>query len=127
MKLRAGTLGSEDDWQEYHHQYLFNQGHMPRYEDTNRSVFGTLTHSLNPTTFYSLGVNWFYTERFRGDGLYFKDLASYARPEGNPLPRSNRSTAPAIPFSANPGSGRRRRAGQRNSTMRCATRQNRKK
>lgn len=86
MKLRGGTLGSNDDWQEYRHQYLFNQPHMPRYEDKNQSVFGTFTHSLNPKTFYSVGVNWFYTERYRGDGVFMKDLMAYStgREDGNP-------------------------------------------
>ncbi|MBD3162887.1 MAG: TonB-dependent receptor plug domain-containing protein, partial [Candidatus Latescibacteria bacterium] len=84
IKVRGGTLGSQDDWREYRHFYLFNQAHMPRYEDRNQSVFGTVTHSLNPRTFYSVGLNWFYTERYRGDGVHFKDLAAYSRPGGNP-------------------------------------------
>ncbi|MDM7913660.1 MAG: TonB-dependent receptor, partial [Candidatus Eisenbacteria bacterium] len=84
MKLRVGGLASKDDWQEYHHQYLFDASHMPRYEDTNWSVFGTMTHTLNPKTFYTVGVNHFYTERFRGDGVAFKDLGAYGRPLGNP-------------------------------------------
>lgn len=84
MKFRVGTLGSFDDWQEYHHQYYFNQAHMPRYEDRNQSVFGTFNHTLSQNLFYTLGLNWFYTERFRGDGVHFKDLLSYARPGGNP-------------------------------------------
>jgi outer membrane receptor protein involved in Fe transport len=77
LKLRGGTLGSKDEWREYHHQYLYNQAHMPRYEDWNKSVFGTATYTFNPKTFANLGVNWFYTERFRGDGVYFKDLSLY--------------------------------------------------
>lgn len=84
IKVRGGTVGSDDDWREYRHQYLFNQRHMPRYEDSNRSLFATFTHSINPRTFYSFGANWFYTERFRGDGVHFKDYLAYAREEGNP-------------------------------------------
>ncbi len=84
LKLRAGTLGSKDNWQEYHHQYLFDQAHMPRYEDRNKSVFGTAAYTFNPKTYATLGVNYFYTERFRGDGVYFKDLQAYARRNGNP-------------------------------------------
>jgi len=84
LKLRAGTLGSQDNWQEYYQAYLFNQPHMPRYEDTNNSVFGTATYTFDPRTFVTAGANWFYTERFRGDGVYFKHLADYARPNGNP-------------------------------------------
>jgi hypothetical protein len=83
FKLRAGTLGSIDKWLEYRHVYLFDIEHSPRYEDSNNSVFGTLTHSINPKTFYTVGMNWFYTERFRGDGVHFRDLAAYSRPDGN--------------------------------------------
>lgn len=83
-KIRVGTLNSRDDWQEYRHSYLFNLPHTPRYQDTNKSLFGTFTHTINPRTFYSFGANWFYTERFRGDGRYFKDLDAYSRPDGNP-------------------------------------------
>ncbi len=84
MKFRVGTLNSRDDWQEYRHSYLFDLPHTPRYQDTNQSVFGTMTHTLTPNTFYTLGANWFYTERYRGDGRYFKDLEAYGRPDGNP-------------------------------------------
>jgi outer membrane receptor protein involved in Fe transport len=84
LKVRLGTIGSTDNWQEYHHQYLFDLAHSPRYEDTNKSLFGTVTHTLNPNTFYTVGMNWFYTERFRGDGRYFKDLKAYGRIRGNP-------------------------------------------
>ena len=82
--MRAGTLGSYDDWREYHHQYLYDQSHMPKYEDNNTSVFGTATYTFNPKTFATVGANWFWTERFRGDGVHFKDLAAYSRPDGNP-------------------------------------------
>lgn len=85
LKLRAGTLNSKDDWQEYHHQYLFDQAHMPRYKDRNISYFGTATYSPSSKTFVTLGGNYFYTERFRGDGVYFEDLAAYGVGDlGNP-------------------------------------------
>ncbi len=89
FKLHAGTLSSRDDWQEYHHQYLFDQAHMPRYQDTNKSYFGTATYAPTPKTFVTLGLNYFYTERFRGDGVHFKDLAAYGLPDGNPRYNAN--------------------------------------
>lgn len=84
MKFRLGMLGSVDHWQEYRHAYLFDLAHTPRYEDENNSVYGTFTHTLSPDFFYDVSVNWFYTERYRGDGVYFKDIFAYAR-DNNPL------------------------------------------
>ncbi|MBD3334671.1 MAG: TonB-dependent receptor [Candidatus Eisenbacteria bacterium] len=84
MKLKLGTLGSVDRWQEYWHSYLLNSNHNPRYEDSNKSYFGRFTHTVDPKLFYEVGLSWFYTERYRGDGVHFKDLAAYARPDGNP-------------------------------------------
>jgi outer membrane receptor protein involved in Fe transport len=84
MKFRLGTLGSVDRWQRYLHSYLLNAEHAPRYEDTNYSIFAKFTHTVNPELFYELGATWFYTERYRGDGVYFKDLYAYGMPEGNP-------------------------------------------
>ena len=84
MNLKLGGLGSHDDWQQYLNTYLFNLDHAPRYEDRNQSYFGTFNHSLNPRTFYNVGVNFFETERKRGDGIAFDDLGAYAR-NPNPL------------------------------------------
>lgn len=75
VNLKVGTLGSQDKWREYAHTYLFNQAHMPRYKDDNQSYFATLNHALSPRTFYNLGVNFFQTERKRGDGVAFDDLS----------------------------------------------------
>jgi outer membrane receptor protein involved in Fe transport len=84
MDLKLGTLGSIDDWREYRNAYLFDASHMPRYLDKNYSYFGTLTHNLSPSLFYTLSVNFFSTERKRGDGVHFDHLRDYGRPEGNP-------------------------------------------
>jgi outer membrane receptor protein involved in Fe transport len=91
VKLKVGTLGSGDKWQEFRQAYLFNTDHTPRYEDTNQSVFATFTHSVNPKLFYEIGGSWFYTERFRGDGVHFKDLEAYGvnGEDGNPRFDSN--------------------------------------
>ncbi|MBI1796572.1 MAG: TonB-dependent receptor [Candidatus Eisenbacteria bacterium] len=78
MALRLGGLVSSDDWQEYLNTYRFNLAHAPRYQDRNRSVTGQFNHTLSTKSFYSLGVNYFYTDRKRGDGVYFDDVASYS-------------------------------------------------
>lgn len=79
LTLKAGTLSSLDDWQEYLHQYRFTPDHMPRYEDRNYSYFGSITNKLGSNTFVNLSANFFQTERKRGDGVYFDDLAAYGR------------------------------------------------
>lgn len=91
--LKFGTLGSSDDWQEYLHTYAFVIERTPRYEDRNQSYFGTLTQSFGPNTFADFKVNFFKTDRIRGDGIAFDNLLEYARygnvdgelqPVGNP-------------------------------------------
>ena len=84
MKVKVGTLGSVDKWQEFRQTYLFDVDHTPRYEDSNESIFATFTHTVNPNMFYELGLSWFYTERFRGDGVHFRDIEAYGRRLGNP-------------------------------------------
>lgn len=80
--IRVGVLGSLDKWQEYRRSYIFDANHMPRYEDRNNSGYVKLTHTLSKKTFYNLSVNYFQTERYRGDGVHFKDLFSYGGKEG---------------------------------------------
>jgi outer membrane receptor protein involved in Fe transport len=82
--LKIGGLGSADDWQQYLNTYLFNLDHAPRYEDRNQSYFVTFNQALNPRSFYNVGVNYFETERKRGDGVHFDDLEGYYR---DPNPR----------------------------------------
>jgi outer membrane receptor protein involved in Fe transport len=79
MSLKAGTLGSRDDWQEYLHNYRFTGAHMPRYEDRNSSYFATFTDKLNPDTYFNLSGNYFMTERETGDGVNFDNVNAYAR------------------------------------------------
>lgn len=74
MSLRLGALVSDDDWREYLNSYRYNLMHAPRYQDRNRSVTGQLSHTLSPKSFYSLGASWFYTERKRGDGVFFDNI-----------------------------------------------------
>ncbi|HYM82263.1 MAG TPA: TonB-dependent receptor [Candidatus Limnocylindria bacterium] len=79
MNLKLGGLGSSEDWQQFLNTYLFNLDHTPRYEDRNQSYFGSFNHSLNTKSFYNVGVNFFQTERKRGDGVHFDDLDAYFR------------------------------------------------
>jgi len=78
MGLKFGVLNSIDEWQEYRNSYRFNLIHTPRYEDRNQSYTGSFNHVLNAKTFYNLGLTFFKTERTRGDGLLFDDVAAYA-------------------------------------------------
>ena len=74
MNVKLGTLGSTDDWREYVHPYLYNLDHSPRYDDQNWSLFGEVKQALSTTSFWSLGANYFSTERKRGDGVSFDNL-----------------------------------------------------
>ncbi len=84
MKVKLGGNSSVENWREYRHSYLMDLRHAPRYQDTNRSVYGTFSQTISRQTFLEIAGNYFYTERFRGDGIHFKDLAAYGRPDGNP-------------------------------------------
>ena len=84
LNLKVGTLGSTDNWKDYRRENLFNLNHAPRYEDRNSSYFGKLTHTLSPSTFYTAAGNYYTTSREVGDNMYWNDLMSYARPNGNP-------------------------------------------
>ena len=84
LKIKLGTLGSYDDWREYRNAYRFNIKHAPRYQDKNYSITASVTHTLSPSTFYTIAGSYFVTDRKRGDGLYFDDLPRYSRPNGNP-------------------------------------------
>ncbi|HET7224882.1 MAG TPA: TonB-dependent receptor [Candidatus Eisenbacteria bacterium] len=74
FNIKAGGLGSEDSWREFTETYLFNLQHTPRYLDRNESYFGTANYVQSTKTFYNLGVNWFSTDRKRGDGVAFDNL-----------------------------------------------------
>jgi outer membrane receptor protein involved in Fe transport len=84
IKLSLSGNGSNDEWQEYLHQYLFNNEHSTYYKDDNLGLNMRLTHTLNEKTFYNLSASYFVTERFRGDGVHREDLWAYGRTSGNP-------------------------------------------
>jgi outer membrane receptor protein involved in Fe transport len=75
---------SQDQWQQYAHTYLFNQAHMPWYDDENLGLNAKITHTLGANTFYNLAATYFVTKRFRGDGVYRRDLSQYDQPGDNP-------------------------------------------
>ncbi|MEW5702643.1 MAG: TonB-dependent receptor [Candidatus Zixiibacteriota bacterium] len=81
---RLGSIGSQENWREYRRDYNFDIDHTPRYEDKNYSLWGEMTHTLNPKTFYTASLSWFSTARKRGDGVYFDNIWGYGRPNVNP-------------------------------------------
>ena len=84
VTLKVGGLGSQDDWRQYSHAYLFNAAHMPRYFDRNLNYYGTYNQVLSTKTFFNLGVNYFETLRKRGDGVHFDRIGDYYQAGGNP-------------------------------------------
>ncbi len=77
LSLQIGGNGSRDKWQEFRQSQLFNSAHNTRYDDQNYGFHTKLTHTLNPSTFYTLAGAYFRTERESGDGVFWNDLASY--------------------------------------------------
>ncbi|GAB4320310.1 MAG: hypothetical protein Kow0074_10540 [Candidatus Zixiibacteriota bacterium] len=82
IQLKAGALGSRDEWSEFRMDYYFDREHTPRYKDENNSLYGQIVHNLSPKTFYTASVNYFKTSRIRGDGVHFDNIFEYARPDG---------------------------------------------
>ena len=84
FKVLLSGNGSIDKWQEYRQEWLLNPLHAPRYEDKNVGLNAKVTHTLGANTFYNLSTSYFLTERWRGDGVVFKDLAATNRIFVNP-------------------------------------------
>ena len=78
LDLRLGGLYSTDSWREYLNTYRYDLNHTPRYYDLNESFTGVLNHTLSSKSFYTIGASYFYTERKRGDGVYFDNVAAYS-------------------------------------------------
>lgn len=83
LDLELSGLMSYDDINEYSHLYKFDIAHSPRRQDTNRSLSAKIKQTIGSKTFYEVYYNNFYNQRYRGDGVHFKDLTSYGR-ESNP-------------------------------------------
>lgn len=64
---------------------LIDSEHAPRTEYETKSFNVTLTHTLNPSTFYTLRLNYYDTFRERGDGVFFDDVFAYGDPNKNPF------------------------------------------
>ncbi len=88
VDMKFGVLNSSDDWSEYRNSYRFDLAHTPRYQDRNESYSGQLNHKVNSRTFYAIAGTFFKTQRKRGDGTFFDDLAGYSR-TGNPQLRED--------------------------------------
>ena len=82
--LKFGGTWNQESWQQYLNAYRFNLKHAPRYEDLNYSFYTTWNHSVSNRAYYEVKANYFTTERKRGDGVHFENLAAYAEPTGNP-------------------------------------------
>jgi len=85
ISLSAHLDGSNSEWSEYLHSYLFNIEHTPYHDDDNLLIGGKLRYELEPEkTNFSVSASYFKSERFLGDGVNRKDLWAYGRPGGNP-------------------------------------------
>ena len=78
MDLKLGFLNSSDDWSEYRNSYRFDLAHTPRYKDENQSYSAAFHQKLNAKSFYNVDASYFFTQRRRGDGLFFDDIAAYS-------------------------------------------------
>ena len=84
ITLRLGGLYSVDQWREFLNSYRFDLNHTPRYFDLNKSLTAQVNQTLGSKSFYTLAGSYFYTERKRGDGVYFDNVAGYNRyPQAN--------------------------------------------
>lgn len=51
----------------------FNSYHNPRTKNSNRQVYGKISHSLGARTFYDIQGSYFTSEGISGDGVFFQD------------------------------------------------------
>ena len=84
LLFKAGFLGSTDSYESYSHAYRYDLQHAPRVERFNNSAFAKLTYTVNPRTFFTIGMNTFVTRFKGGDGVHFDNIYDYGRPNGNP-------------------------------------------
>ncbi len=77
--MRAGVLGSYDEFDRYQRAYHFNYQHMPHFEDNNNSFYIQFTNNLSKNTFWTFKGNYFSTGRESGDGVLFNDIWAYGR------------------------------------------------
>ncbi len=91
--IKLSLLGSRDNWQRYINAYRYDIEHTPRYKDDNKTASLSLNHTLNSTSYFSMGISYNSNERIRGDGVYFDTLLAYSRnflgDNSNPLYQFN--------------------------------------
>jgi outer membrane receptor protein involved in Fe transport len=84
MKISLSGTGSDDRWQLFRQDFLFDYQHAPWYHDKNLGLNAKWTHTLNAKTFYNLSTSYFVTSRFSGDGVWKDNIWAYGRINGNP-------------------------------------------
>jgi len=60
--------------------WLYDVEHAPETATKHLSVNGTITHTLSPTTYYDVKLNYFYTQRKIYDREFGDDLMKYGDP-----------------------------------------------
>lgn len=78
--------------------YFFDTDHAPVYDTEHRSFNATLTHTLNPKTYYDLKFNYYNTYREIYDPFYGDDLFKYGNPNYNPYDANNQENWGTIYF-----------------------------
>ena len=84
VKFQLTGNGSFDRWQEYRQEWLLNPKHAPYYEDQNIGANAKVTHTLNQNVYYDLSASYFFTERWRTDGVVGTNYGAHLREFTNP-------------------------------------------
>ena len=72
--------GFTGSWDGMNPIWLYNVDHAPINKTKHLSINGTITHTLSPTTYYDLKVNYFDTWRKSYDRMFEDDLMKYGDP-----------------------------------------------
>jgi outer membrane receptor protein involved in Fe transport len=82
-KFNVNLLTSKFTTQNYFDIYKYNLDHSPWSEDQNLTVSGTFTYTIDKSTFMEVGLAYFSTKRWDGDGVYRKNFDSYTLAGGD--------------------------------------------
>jgi len=78
VKIKLGGNGTFDKWHSYIHSYsLVNQDHFPYNEASNYSIYGKITHTLGPKTFYEATGYYSAHGSERGDPIFWRHITDY--------------------------------------------------
>ena len=66
--------------------WIYNPDHAPEQTHETLSLNATITHMINPKTYYDFKINYFDTFRENYDRAYHDDIWAYGDPRYNPLP-----------------------------------------